>query len=53
MTLRESIVVSSTLSGLGSDLQTWVSVDDAFTVSDQDVLVQLNGVDLTKAFGAL
>jgi len=53
VTLREGIVVSSTLSGLGSDLQTWVSVDDAFTVSDQDVLVQLNGVDLTKAFGAL
>jgi hypothetical protein len=51
--LREGLVVSTSLSGLGSDLQTWVSVDDSFTVSDQDVLVQLNGTDLTKAFGAL
>lgn len=51
--LREGLVVVTTLNGLGSDLQTWVSVDDQFTVSDQDVVVSLNGADLTKAFGAL
>lgn len=53
VTLREGLVVSKQLAGTGTDLQAWVSVDDAFTVSDQDVVVQLNGVDLTKSFGAL
>lgn len=53
VSLKEGVVVTNTIQGLGSDLQTWVSQEDAFTVSDQDVLVQLNGTDLTKAFGAL
>jgi hypothetical protein len=53
VTLREGQVISTSLAGLGSDLQTWVSIEDQFTVSDQDVVVRLNGTDLTKAFGAL
>jgi len=53
LTLREGVIVTQSLSGIGTDLQTWVSVDDQFTVSDQDVLVDLNGADLTKVFGAL
>jgi len=51
--LREGITKSVVVSGLGTDFQTWVSEEDAFTVSDQDVVVMLNGVDLTKAWGAL
>lgn len=53
VTLHEGKVVTSTLNGLGSDLQTWVSADDSFSVSDQHVKVTINSIDLTKAFGAL
>ena len=53
VTLREGQVFTYTVSGTGKDLQAWVSVDDAFTVSDQDVVVALNNADLYKAFGGL
>lgn len=52
-TLREGLVRQISISGLGSDLQTWVAQEDSFSVSDQDVVVALNGQDLTKAYGAL
>lgn len=52
-TLREGLVYTKDLAGTGTDFQTWVSVDDSFVVSDQDVLVELNGSDLTKVYGAL
>ncbi len=51
--LKEGTLVSTNVTGLGSDLQTWVSPDGDFSVSDQDVVLRLNGTQLYKAFGGL
>lgn len=39
--------------GDGSDLQAYISDEDGFTISDQDVMVQINGVTIPKALGGL
>ena len=51
--LKEGIVITNTINGLGTNLQAWVSPDDQFSVSDQDVSVTLNSGVLNKAFGGL
>jgi Putative Ig domain len=51
--LKEGIVYSFPISGLGTNLQAWVSTDDQFTVSDQDVQVVVNAAIIEKAFGGL
>jgi len=51
--LKEGTVTTTLISGLGTDLQTWVSKDNDFSVSDQDVVVSLNGAQLYKTFGGL
>lgn len=53
VTLKEGLVVVNQVNGLGSDLQAWISPDDQFSVSDQDVRVSINGQDLYKTFGPL
>jgi len=49
----EGEVKAYQVSGLGSDLQAFVSVEDAFAVSDHDVVVMLNSNILPKAYGGL
>lgn len=52
-TLYQGQVQYRQLKGLGTELQVWISDDDNFTVSDQDVYVFLNGTAQTKAYGSL
>lgn len=53
VTLKEGQVVTNQVTGLGTDLQAWISNDDQFTVSDQDVVVSIGSQDLYKTFGPL
>lgn len=53
VSLFEGSISGHALTGLGTDLQAFVSVESEFTVSDQDVVVVLNGNILPKAFGGL
>ena len=51
--LKQGEVKQVSVTGRGTDLQTWVSVEDSFAVSDQDVRVAVNGTTIHKAFGGL
>jgi hypothetical protein len=51
--LFEGKVSAYAMSGLGTERQTYVSQEDGFVVSDRDVLVQVNGVIIPKAYGGL
>ena len=51
--LKEGVVQSYVLNGLGTDLQAWLSTQDNFSVSDQDVQVSINGATINKTFGGL
>lgn len=51
--LYEGQVKRVQMRGLGTNLQTWASVEDGFTVSDQHVQVSINGVTLYKTFEGL
>lgn len=53
ITLYEGQVYSYVLNGLGTERQTFVSSQNGFVISDQDVWVQVNGVFLPKSFGNL
>jgi hypothetical protein len=53
VTLFEGQIFSYQLSGLGTDRQTFVGSQDGFVVSDRDVIVQVNGTILPKAYGGL
>lgn len=53
VTLYEGKISSWAMSGLGTERQTWPSPEDSFVVSDRDVLVQINGVLIPKAYGGL
>lgn len=53
VTLKEGRVVQNQLSGLGTDLQAYITAEDAFSVSDQDVVVSINSQNLNKVFGPL
>jgi hypothetical protein len=53
VTLCEGQIYAYSMNGLGTERQTYVGVQPGFVVSDQDVLVQLNGVTIPKAYGGL
>ncbi len=52
-TLYQGEVRSFVMNGLGTVQQTFLSEEDAFQISDQDVLVLINNVAIPKAFGGL
>lgn len=52
-TLFEGQIASYSMPGLGTDRQTFVSSEGDFTISDQDVIVQVNGTIIPKAYGNL
>lgn len=53
ITLYEGQIFAYAMNGLGTERQTWTSSQDSFTVSDQDVIVQINGTIIPKAYGSL
>lgn len=53
VTLFEGKIYSYAMSGLGTERQTFVSSQDGFVISDQDVIVQVNGTLIPKSFGVL
>lgn len=52
-TLYQGNVFVKIFSGVGSELQSWVSDEDKFVVSDTDVHVLVNGDLINKAYGSL
>lgn len=52
-TLFQGKVKIYAMNGQGGPNQTFLSDDDTFTVSDQDVHVQVNGTAIPKSFGGL
>lgn len=53
VTLSEGQMYAYSMYGLGTERQTFVSAQNGFMVSDQDVQVQINGVTIPKAYGGL
>lgn len=53
ITLYQGNVFVKIFSGVGSELQSWVSDEDKFIVSDTDVHVLVNGDLINKAYGSL
>lgn len=53
VTLFEGQVFSYTMNGLGTERQTFVGSQDGFTVSDQDVIVEVNNTIIPKSYGGL
>ena len=53
VTLYEGQLYSYLMNGLGTERQTFVSSQDSFVVSDQDVTVQLNSALIPKSYGGL
>ena len=53
VTLFEGQVYTYTLSGLGTERQTFVAQQDDFAISDQDTIVQINGTIIPKSYGNL
>lgn len=51
--LYQGQVQTFAMNGLGSERQTFMSEEDSFTVSDQDVRVFVNNTLIDKSFGAL
>lgn len=52
-TLHQGIVQSKVFKGTRTELQSWVSDESNFVVSDSDVYVLLNGQTIDKAYGSL
>ena len=53
VTLFQGQVLVYAMYGAGGPRQTFLSEEDDFTVSDQDVVVRVNGVAIEKSFGTL
>lgn len=53
VTLFEGKIYSYAMNGKGTERQTFVSSQDQFVISDQDVNVQVNGALIPKSFGVL
>lgn len=53
VTLFQGQVVVYAMYGAGGPRQTYVSEEDSSTVSDQDVVVRVNGVAIPKSYGTL
>ena len=52
-TVFEGSIKSIATNGLGTDLQSFVSDEDGFIVSDLDMQIAINGIIIPKAFGGL
>lgn len=52
-TLYQGQIEAFVMNGLGTPRQTFMSVEDSFKVSDQDVVVLINDVAIPKAYGGL
>lgn len=53
VTLFEGQVFSYVMPGLGTERATFVSSQDSFVISDQDVMVQVNNVLIPKSLGSV
>lgn len=53
VTLYQGIVQNKVFKGLGTELQSWVSDESDFIVSDTDVYILINGQLIDKAYGSL
>lgn len=53
ITLRQGYIVDIGLPGLGSDYQTFISVEKGFVVADDDVYVWIGSTSLTKTSAGL
>lgn len=53
VTLYQGNVYVKLLQGTGTDLQSWVSDESSFQVSDEDVYVLINNSLITKTYGSL
>lgn len=53
VTLYQGTVGGHQINGLGTDRQFYILPEDGFTISDQDVIVSMNGTTLPKSFGNL
>jgi len=53
VTLFEGQIFSYSMNGYGTERQTFVGSQDSFVVSDQDVIVEINGAIIPKAYGGL
>lgn len=51
--LYEGKTVAYQMNGLGTERQTFVSSESSFVISDRDVIVQVNGTIIPKAYGGL
>lgn len=51
--LYEGLVQTYQMSGAGGNRQTFLSEEDSFTVSDQDVHVYINNTEIPKSLGTL
>lgn len=51
--LYQGQINSVSMTGLGTDFQVFLSTDDSFKVSDQDVTVVINNTLIPKAYGGL
>lgn len=52
-TLFEGKVETYAMNGIGVARQTYLSVEDSFSISDQDVVVYVNNTAIPKSFGTL
>ena len=52
-TLYQGDVYTYYINGDGSNLQAWLSEEDSFVVSDQDVLVSINGQSIPVSYSGL
>ena len=53
VTLYQGEVIIYNITGNGTNLQAWVSPEDNFVVSDQDVKVSINGEDIPVSYAGL
>jgi hypothetical protein len=53
VTLYEGQIYSYSMNGLGTERQTFVSSQDGFVISDQDVIIQVNDTLIPKSYGVL
>ena len=53
LVLYQGKIKTVTQNGIGTDSQTFISAEDDFQVSDQDVVVRINNTIIPKAFGDL
>lgn len=53
VTLYQGLVQTKLFQGTGTELQSWISEESSFQISDEDVYVLINGQVIEKAYGSL